>query len=250
MHNLFRINTRHRPFYLTVDVHTTEPRDIVFVGMDRDLKKNVYFERRKRINGTEKIEIPVPYSPNVLLFRVYDILDSKDNKGFLSVKNVSYEIRKPKDLGFSKETQGIIDFILDFSINIHNYSLGEYKDKNGIIKIEYLDKIYHESGLEHTTPARIYKIKNVIQVSRNKFSDCTVAERVALLLHEVAHNLMNSNPDDEEEADKNAIIIYDKLGFPDTEFFYAFAKIFANNNVQMERLIKQKYELNKANFGF
>jgi hypothetical protein len=53
--------------------------------------------------------------------------------------------------------------------------------------------------------------------------------RVAILLHEYSHFNLNSNINDEIEADLNGLTIYLSLGYPRIEGYQAFLEVFKDS---------------------
>ena len=92
------------------------------------------------------------------------------------------------------------------------------------------------NDLDTSTPARIHSAHNYIQVSKVDFLKMTIPRRIIILLHEYAHNYINDDPNNESEADLNALTIYLSSGYPFMESIYAFTKIFHNNDQSYERL--------------
>lgn len=101
---------------------------------------------------------------------------------------------------------------------------------NGNIQINYLPYITYENGQMHTTPARIHKTENFIEVSKFHFDRMPTPRRNAILFHELAHNFISRNPNSEEEADDHSADLYSLSGFPPSEFIYGFSTIFRQHN--------------------
>jgi predicted Zn-dependent protease len=65
----------------------------------------------------------------------------------------------------------------------------------------------------------------------------TIPERVIILLHEVAHNFISYDQDDEVEADQHAIQLYNELGYPKIEAINAFGEIMSDTDTNYERML-------------
>ena len=65
---------------------------------------------------------------------------------------------------------------------------------------------------------------------------------MAILLHEFSHYYLNNTPEDEEEADLNALLIYLGLGYPRIEAENVFLNTFhqADTPENRKRWIKIK----------
>lgn len=104
-------------------------------------------------------------------------------------------------------------------------------------RIELKRDIYRDDGSVHPTPARISVDKPIIQVSQAKFNEMSIPERIIILLHEVAHNFINMDADDEIESDQNGLNIYNQLGYPKIEAVNAFANIMADTDNNYQRML-------------
>lgn len=95
-------------------------------------------------------------------------------------------------------------------------------------------------GKEVSTPMRTNAETGVIQVSKKYILQYTVPMRLAILLHEYSHFYLNNKPEDEEEADFNAILIFLALGYSKIAAQNAFIKVFKNADTQQNRVRDQK----------
>jgi len=90
------------------------------------------------------------------------------------------------------------------------------------------------------TPARISQLNGRIEVSAKQFREFTIPMRMAILLHEYSHYYLNKNPSNEQEADKNGLSVYLKLGYPKIDIYNVFLNVFkkAPSMVNKERFDK------------
>jgi hypothetical protein len=137
----------------------------------------------------------------------------------------------------SEMNDPMITFIEKFSRYAGILRPGIFHADNVPFIIELRRNIYMEDGSVHPTPARIAVDRPVIQVSQAKFNEMSIPERVIILLHEVAHNFINRDPDSELEADDSGLDIYKNLGYPKIEAINAFANIMADTDDNYERML-------------
>jgi hypothetical protein len=147
-----------------------------------------------------------------------------------------YDFKRPN---FDEKTKSFVKLVEDFSAQA-GYLPANYKFKSndGQFEIRYLPHIPTDNGGIHVTPARIHTTQNFIEVSKLHFEKKPVPRRIAILLHEMSHNFVNVDQNDEEEADLNAARIYLSLGYPKSEFLYAFSKTFKTyTDKEFEKLV-------------
>ena len=135
--------------------------------------------------------------------------------------DVRYDVVDFNDAGL----KSFIDFAQRFCYNSADLVCGNYYSKDGRYLIEYLPTI-SENGVELNTSSRVAKNDGTIQVSRAKFDPMTIPMRFVILCHEYAHFYMNTNIDNETEADINGLSIYLSLGYPRIEASDAFTEAF------------------------
>jgi hypothetical protein len=113
-----------------------------------------------------------------------------------------------------------------------------YTSNDGNFRVDYLDDIIGDGGRTLNTPARINKNSAIIQVSKKKFLQYTIPERMAILLHEFSHYYLNDDISNETEADLNALLIYLGLGYPRIDAYNVFTKVFesSDNEANIERM--------------
>jgi hypothetical protein len=138
---------------------------------------------------------------------------------------------------FSKSTDPVINWIEKMSRIIGRLRPGKFYGDNVPFIIDLRRNIYDDAGNIHPTPARIHIELPVIQVSKSKFDDTTIPERIIILLHEYSHNFLNYDQDSEQESDARAKAIYDELGYPQIEAINAFGNIMPDTNDNYQRML-------------
>ena len=196
------------------------------VGYDPLNANTLYFRSRFYINGKETITLNCPQSPITLHLVIW----TEDNYSFRSCSVQLLPLSVPEI------ADPEILFIERFARRAGRLRKGIYSADNVEFKIHLLGAIYTDTGAIHPTPARIHTELPIIQVSKIKFDQMTIPERVIILLHEVAHNYINLNPDNEGEADDHAKEIYNTIGYPQIESVNAFADIMPDTDGNYERM--------------
>lgn len=225
----YLVNTKTLPctvnFIITTGDGSRVP--IYIVGYDPLNQNTQYFRSRFLISGKEEINLNCPQSPRLLKIIVW----SEDDMPFqLPMVTLSY-------LDVSKSDDPIIKFIELFSRICGRLRPGNYVADGVPFTIQFKRNIYTDEGEPHPTPARIHTELPLVQVSEAKFDQMTIPERVIILLHEVSHNFINNDQDDELESDQNALAIYNELGYPKIEAVNAFGNIMADTDNNYERML-------------
>jgi hypothetical protein len=224
----YLVNTSRKPCSINVILTTNGSQiPIYIVGYDPWNPNTLYFRSRFLIEGSEEVILNCPQSPISLKIIIW------------SENDLPYQVASIKVNGLSipKTQDPIIIFVEKFARQVGRLRPGTHSAKNVPFKIELKRKIYRDNGTEHPTPARIHTELPIIQVSKAKFNNMTVPERVIILLHEVAHNFISYDQDDEVEADQHAIQIYNELGYPKIEAVNAFGEIFSDTDTNYERML-------------
>jgi hypothetical protein len=224
----FLANTKRQP--CTVNVHldtggATVP--IYIVGYDTINPFTLYFRSRFQISGEDTVNLNCPQSPLRLGILVW-------SEGDVPFDLISVDVTP---LDAQKSDDPAVQFIEKFSRRAGIMRPGTYIADNVPFKIQYIRNIYTDDGEVHPTPARIHEDLPLIQVSRTKFREDTVPERIIILLHEMAHNFINSDQDNEKEADQNALNIYTQLGYPKIEAVNAFGDIMSDTDDNYQRML-------------
>lgn len=224
----YLVKTNRKPCSVNLTL-TTDGSEIpiYIIGYDPWNVNTLYFRSRFLIAGSEEVTLNCPQSPIFLKIIIW------------SENNLPYQIAsiKVNGLAISKAEDPIIVFVEKFARQVGRSRPGTYSEKNVPFKIELKRKIYKDNGQEHATPARIHTELPLIQVSKAKFNNMTIPERVIILLHEVSHNFISYDQDDEVEADQHAIQLYNELGYPKIEAVNAFGEIFSDTDTNYERML-------------
>lgn len=236
----FRTDFKPKKIFLEFEI-LKAPFTLEVAIYDHKRPNTAFFARKEDFTKTEKnyYEINLPKVNDEISLAIFS-RDEKININDyvkitrLEIKDMDYQ--RPK---FDAMTESFIKLIEDFSMQA-GYLPSNYKfiSDDGNFEIRYLPYIPTDNGGIHVTPARIHVSENFVEVSKMHFERKPVPRRVAILLHEMAHNFVNVDQDDEVEADLNAAKIYLALGYPKSEFLYAFSKTFKTySDEQFEKLI-------------
>jgi len=213
-------------------VATSSPQRIHLKISDINKANTSYLDRYNTVNGERKFYVRMPQSPSVALIEI-----TNDNNRYNSYDSFKLTKKKIIPLGtkfsaFDVKNPIIKEFIFfaqEFSENSGILSDGIYQSDGGNITLKYNEILKGEKGNAVSTPSRIGKDSGVIEVSRKKFNEFTVAGRMAILLHEFSHFYLNKVQESEVEADLNALLIYLGLGYPRIEAEKVFLRTFDGN---------------------
>lgn len=232
------------------------------IGIDAydDTGKTVFTSTtRELIKNRQKLYARLPLSPETGYVEVYNANypkgDSRRNSGFVVL--CKKEMPLVANFGMiESEDESVLNaikFFEQFARRAAFLSAGKhlpeekggsfYSSDDGLITIQFLDEIIDwrkcvmdrasdlmvdnpNYGKEMRTSMRIARDTGLIQVSKKLLLQYTVAEIIAVLLHEYSHYWRNYEQDNEFEADLNAMIIYSALGFSPVEAGTAFHKVF------------------------
>jgi len=234
-------------YVLTV---TTNRPETICVRISNDEKpRTVYLDRYKVIDGEFTFYIRMPQSPKMAKIEVWNAKNTPDAHDYsfnvvelaikpLATKFSAFDIQNPKIVSFIKFAQKISEnsAILD----TYDENGAVYMSDDGLYDVCFMDVLRDEDGQESSTPSRIHKLTKVIEISKYKFDQMTVAGRMAILLHEMSHGYLNKVMENETEADLNALMIYLGLGYPRIEAETVFLKTFIGNphDMNVERYKK------------
>lgn len=224
----YLVNTAKKPCAVNFIITTDGSQVPVYiVGYDPINPNTLYFRSRFRITGTEEVTMRCPQSPRMLKIIVW------------SEGNLPYRLSSVKLLPLNalKSQEPVVMFVEKFSRQAGRLWPGNYTADNVPFTIQYKRNIYTDTGKDHPTPARIHTELPIIQVSKSKFNQMTIPERVIILLHEVAHNFINYDQDSEKESDHNGLNIYNQLGYPKIEAINAFADIMQDTDNNYQRML-------------
>jgi hypothetical protein len=224
----YLIRTKRESCAVSINV-TTDGSSVPFyiVGYDPLVPFTYYFRSWFLINGQEEIVLNLPQSPRFL--KIVAWTDEGYRFQIPAMKLIPLERPVVDD--------PIIVFIEKFSRYAGSYWPGYYYGESVPFVIQVSRRIWAENGKIHPTPARISVSEPIIEVSQEKFRELSIPERVIILLHETAHNYINSDPDNEVEADDNGFNIYQSLGYPKIEAMSAFAGIMADTDNNYQRML-------------
>jgi len=225
-------------FTYLLTVSTNRP-EVVCVRISDALKPNtVYLDRYREVNGSFTFNIRMPQSPRVAKFEIWNVNNHPEAHDYsfnveslmikpLSTRFSAFDIKNPKIVSFIKFAKVISEnsSILD----TYDSNGAVYMSDDGLYNICFMDTLRDEDGSESSTPSRIHKVTKVIEISKYKFERMTVAGRMAIMLHEMAHGYLNKDINNETEADLNALMIYLGLGYPRIEAEMVFLNTFLGN---------------------
>ncbi len=238
---IFTIPTRYEEITLVVKVFTYQPINLRLKVIDADQPNTTFTDRTKIVDGESIFFVRMPVSAKNVLVYVYNeengnLKSGQDNT--FEVESITKELLEKKlevvDMG-NPFVRSFVNFATRFSYNAGSLPSGNYVSDDKKFVIKYLP-IISDNGQEQTTPARIDIDSGIIEISKKKFQDFTIPNRMAILLHEFSHVFLNDNVDDEVEADLNGLLIYLGLGYPRIEAFEVFAKTFYNAPSELNRM--------------
>jgi hypothetical protein len=239
----FRVATNYEELSLAIRVTTRLPIKVFIKVYDQERPKIVLTDRYKTLRGTETFYVRMPLTGKTSIVEITDEYENNMGtpSGNINVESIDkYPLEKQSLRGYAPSTFSFIDFAQRFSFNAPYLTPDKtYRSNDGYFMIEYFTMIT-DGQRELTTPARISKTTGIIQVSKKLFDAYTVPMRVAILLHEYAHFNLNSNINDEIEADLNGLTIYLSLGYPRIEGYQAFLEVFKDSP---SRQNKNRYEV-------
>jgi len=221
-------------------------QDIRIIVKDSDQANTVLTDRYQTVSGDFNFFVRMPLCKKFVdVIMVNDADGSDSTFTYTGYKKLMLE-RRLIDIDFtSYNLNEYITFIQKFCYNCgtlrvnnagndNDFYCSENKNALGIktgkphFHIKYLPSITDaETGEELQTPARIATDGSFIEVSQKYFVGYAVPARIAVLLHEYSHPFVNSDPDDEEEADMNGLFIYLALGYPRIEGGQAWCDVAA-----------------------
>ncbi|MFA6569644.1 MAG: hypothetical protein WCT77_00195 [Bacteroidota bacterium] len=235
------VNTGGLPTTLYFRIATRGQQVIRFVAFDYYDKKKIYCNRYMPINAEGVVYIRLPYTPERMVFRVYnDKTGNLANFQIVEKRQMPFK-SKMKISDYSKETAEFLNLAIWMSVHLKDLSGGgsSYMSKKANYRIDVYDWITSD-GVKLNTPARITKEEGIMELSQGRLIDFTVFEILAVELHEFAHFNLNKVMEDESEADINALKIYFDLGCPVIDAATVFLKVFKHSDTEenMDRLVK------------
>jgi hypothetical protein len=236
---IYTVPTRYEELTLLVKVHTQSPQKIRIKVVDAEQPNTTFTDRYKTVEGESIFFIRMPVSANNSYVYVYNEANgnNQEDDSFEVVSITKEQLNKKLDvIDFSNPyVKSFVNFATRFCYNAGSLPTGTYVSDDKNFVIQYF-AIIEDNGVEQTTPARIDIDSGVIEVSKRQFSEYTIPNRMAIILHEFSHVYLNDNVDDEVEADLNGLLIYLGLGYPRIEAFEVFAKAFMNAPTDQNKL--------------
>lgn len=263
-------NTNSQPQTLKITVQVTKrPEDICIRIIDAKNPKAVYENRHKKVFGTESFFVKLPITPQTAIIQVYNVKRGVDPKG----TDGSFKwTMKPLELTRkilpiyinSRKAREFVEFAQEFSkvASVISAGFGRtpnsiYRSSDGSLRIDYYDvlfdprKMIYNHGLKKyvpnprygqptTTSMRTNAETGVIEVSKRYTQGYTIPMLMMVLLHEYSHFYVNTRPEDEEEADRNAAVIFLCMGYSKIAAHAAFIEVFKNADTPMNRERERK----------
>lgn len=237
---------------LKVLVRTASEQNIRIIVKDSKMDFTVLMNRYAPVNGDFVFYVNMPLVRNSVDLILVNDADGSDN-GFEYLGYEKLPLEKRLDvIDFTTyHLNEFLRFIQKFCYNCGLLEINDpandkdyYVSEKNHFFIKYLDVITdYETGQPIETPARICVNSGLIEVSKQYFRGYTVPMRMATLLHEYSHPYINTDKDNETEADINGLIIYLGLGYPRIEAAEAWCQIFINyptdQNVSRIDVIRQ-----------
>ena len=223
----FLVNTSKRSCSVKLLISAGQGCPLYVVGYDPFNKNTLYFRSRFVLSGDEELLLNMPQSPRMLKILVW--AENDQPYTLSSLKLVPLDAVKTDD--------PTVKFIEKFASICGRLRVGNYVADNVDVTIQLKRNIYTDDGQVHPTPSRIHTELPIIQVSKEKFDQMTIPERVIILLHEVSHNFINVDQDNEKESDQHGLDIYIQLGYPKIEAVNAFADIMPDTDSNFERML-------------
>lgn len=241
-YKIMRFRTDYKPKNIFLEFEILKvPISLEVAVYDHKRPNTAFFARKEDFTKPEKTyyEINLPLVNDEISLAIFSRDENINIDDYVKITRLEIKDMDYQRPDFDEKTKSFVKLVEDFSMQA-GYLPSNYKFKSddGQFEIRYLPYIPTDVGGVHVTPARIHVTENFIEVSKMHFERKPVPRRIAILLHEMAHNFVNVDQDDEEEADLNAAKIYLALGYPKSEFLYAFSKTFKTyTDDQFDKLV-------------
>lgn len=222
-----KYNSLKYPLQIKLKIKAEKPRKVGVEVFDANDKETAYTKRWNTIKGVKELFIMLPQSPKELKLVIYNISKDKNSEGLKLLEFTPMALKQKLEV-VGLHNSDVVQFLKlaqQLSERLSHISAGIYLSDNGKFVINLMDSI-KEGSKELTTPARINTKTGQIQVSKKIMKHYTVPGIMAILLHEFSHVYLNSNAQDEVEADINAARIYLGLGYPRVELMNTWANVF------------------------
>lgn len=244
-------NPNKKPSMLKVTVEVPKTTLIGIVVCDSRYPKTIYSQSQTECQkGIRTINVRLPLCPATGFIIIYNCSDKanrfsgfklvKLNKDRLTTNLNVYDSTNPIILDFVKFAQDFSERASYISASGNDGKSSIYMSKDGKFTIHYVDEIKDSQGRPLKSSMRVNNETGEMELSKKYVKQYTVAERMAILLHEFSHFYLNKVHKDEFEADMNALMIYCGLGYPRKEAGTAFYKVFYRtpSDINIERMKK------------
>lgn len=226
------IKTHKKPCFIEFKVRSGKQGSFAHICFfDAQKPETVYFNRDLLFDYNSTYTATLPITPDLMDIELYFY-----NNNPVEITSFSIKPLQLKPFYIDAYTKQYIDFIKDFAVKSAYLPTNKtYNDSKRQFFIRYFDVI-EDFGVEANTPARIHKVMDTIDVSKQHFNQLSVSEQMLILLHEYSHNWLNFDINNELEADAHAVEIYKSMQFPRIEGIQAFTKIFSNTSLNRNRI--------------
>ncbi len=230
---------------IRIPIQTRSKERIIVRASHPNKPNTVYFNAAPFITGKDCFIVKIPNMPESVMLEVYS--EKNGNAKHDPLFRVGPAIFGPITQSFAvtrimdSNVEKFAKFIDNFAENAAVLSAQNsiYRSPDGKFQIDYVDTIRDDQGRALRTPLRVNSATKVIQIAKNQFIHYTVPGRKMWLWHEFSHVWKNIRPEDELEADKNAIMIYLGYGNPIVEAYNVILSVFKNTPSNLNR---QRYE--------
>lgn len=250
----WRMYCGYTPVTIRVDIKTDQPQKIVLKVYNEGMKNTYFTDRFCVVTGKKSLFVRMPLVGLISVIEVYNEANGNtDQDSSFKITNiVKVPLTRKMDVVDlnNPDIKSYIKFCRRFCFNAGVAPAGTYNSSDGRFSVVYSPKIISsQSGETLNTPARINKDTGQIEAAQDKFVTMTVPMRMAIMLHEFSHFYLNSEINDEIEADKNALMIYLGLGFPRIEACEAFLDTFIKSSQGPKPLTQQQLEGNSRRYN-
>lgn len=236
-------NCNKKSVMLLVKINTRKPTRMRISVRDSKKPNTFYTNRKCEVNGEKTYYLRLPQSPDLAIVdifneRVGNVPEGQDKSFTCTLLEKPLKSSLNVFRSRNRNLLSFVKFAQEFSERAAILSAGDsiYRSDDGRFRIDYMDVIRSRKDNQPLrTPARISQKDGVIQISKFHFKKYTVPMRMAILLHEFSHFYLNYKPENEMEADKNALIVYLSMGYPRIEAIQAFSEVFIGTPTDQNR---------------
>lgn len=226
---IFKTGYKPQTLFLKVVSNTGYTENIRVIVEHPQLAYTQFINRKVIVEPDKPTEVylRLPLNPEFVSIKLYNerLGQKPGDKSFafvlkkmpLTRRLDAFDYLNPKVISF-------IEFAEEFSCKAGSISTQGimYKSDDDRFCIDYV------ANMGRNTPASVRKSTKIISVNRSTFIRYTVPMRFLILLHEFSHVYINDTPENEIEADINALAIYLGLGYPRIEAYDAFLNVFTS----------------------